>query len=91
MQTQVYTRARLYSTTPIESEWEPNDVRISVNGEPQQVEAGCTVAMLLEQLKLQPRYLAVERNEQLVPRATHAGCILQQDDCIEIVTLVGGG
>ena len=66
-------------------------MEISVNGEPRQVEAGCTVALLLEALKLLPRYLAVERNQQLVPRATHAACVLQPGDRIEIVTLVGGG
>ena len=66
-------------------------MEILVNGEPRQVEAGCTVAMLLDELKLQPRYLAVERNQQLVPRATHAACALQAGDQIEIVTLVGGG
>ena len=66
-------------------------MEISVNGEARQVEAGCTVAMLLAQLKLQPRFLAVERNEQLVPRAHHAACELQAGDRIEIVTLVGGG
>lgn len=66
-------------------------MEISVNGEPRQVEADCTVAMLLEQLKLQPRYLAVERNQQLVPRSTHSSCVLQSGDNIEIVTLVGGG
>ena len=66
-------------------------MEISVNGEPRQVEAGCSVATLLEELKLQPRYLAVERNQQLVPRATHAACVLQPGDQIEIVTLVGGG
>lgn len=66
-------------------------MEILVNGEPQQVDVGCTVAALLEQLKLQPRYLAVERNQQLVPRTIHANCVLQPGDCIEIVTLVGGG
>ena len=66
-------------------------MEISVNGEARQVEAGCTVAMLLAQLKLQPRFLAVERNEQLVPRTQHAACELQAGDRIEIVTLVGGG
>jgi thiamine biosynthesis protein ThiS len=66
-------------------------VKISVNGEPRQVETGCTVAKLLEELKLQPRYLAVEQNQQLVPRTTHAACVLQAGDRIEIVTLVGGG
>lgn len=66
-------------------------MEISVNGELRQIESGCTVAALLEELKLQPRYLAVERNQELVPRATHAACVLQPGDCIEIVTLVGGG
>lgn len=66
-------------------------MEISVNGEPRQVAVGCTVAKLLEELKLQPRYLAVERNQELVPRATHAACVLLPGDRVEIVTLVGGG
>ena len=66
-------------------------MEISVNGEPRQVESGCTVATLLLELNLQPRYLAVERNQELVPRVTHAACALQAGDCVEIVTLVGGG
>ncbi|MFM9964507.1 MAG: sulfur carrier protein ThiS [Planctomycetaceae bacterium] len=66
-------------------------MEISVNGEPRKIEPGSSVAMLLEELKLQPRYLAVERNQQLVPRATHTACVLQPGDKIEIVTLVGGG
>ncbi len=66
-------------------------MEIIVNGEPRQVETDCTVAMLLAQLKLQPRFLAVERNEQLVPRAQHSACELQTGDRVEIVTLVGGG
>ena len=87
---QVYTRAADFQdefAVPLER----CDVEILVNGEPRQIEAGCTVAMLLDELKLQPRYLAVERNQQLVPRATHAACVLQAGDQIEIVTLVGGG
>lgn len=66
-------------------------MEILVNGEPRQVEADCTVAKLLEELKLQPRYVAVERNQELVPRATHAACVLRPGDRVEIVTLVGGG
>lgn len=67
------------------------DVEIMVNGEHRQVAADCSVAALVEELKLLPKYLAVERNQQLVPRATHAACVLQPGDRIEIVTLVGGG
>jgi len=49
------------------------------------------VAILLEQLKMEPKYLAVERNLELVPRAEHGGCVLAEGDRLEIVTLVGGG
>ena len=62
-----------------------------MNGEPREVDSGLTVAGLIASLEMQPRYLAVERNFELVPRTEHAACILQDGDRIEIVTLVGGG
>ncbi len=62
-----------------------------MNGEPREIESGTTVARLIEALKMQPRFLAVERNFELVPRARHAECILADGDQLEIVTLVGGG
>ncbi len=46
---------------------------------------------LLASLEMKPKFVAVERNEQLVPRAQHADCQLSAGDRIEIVTLVGGG
>ena len=50
-----------------------------------------TLAALIEQLDMKPKYVAVERNRELVPRARHAECLLQPGDQLEIVTLVGGG
>ena len=67
------------------------NMTIVMNGLPREVEAGTTVARLLEVLEMQPRFLAVERNFELVPRTRHAECILQDGDALEIVTLVGGG
>lgn len=66
-------------------------MKIVMNGEPREIESGTTVARLIEALKMQPRFLAVERNFELVPRARHAECILADGDQLEIVTLVGGG
>lgn len=66
-------------------------LEIQVNGEPRRLAAGTTVTELLAQLKLDPRYLAVERNLSVVPRAEHVRCVLENGDKIEIVTLVGGG
>ena len=66
-------------------------MEIIVNEKPREVEPGATVAELLSQLSLEPRFVAVERNLQIVPRADHADCLLQPGDRLEIVTLVGGG
>ena len=66
-------------------------MQILVNGQPRSVPAGSTVATMLSELKLEPRYLAVERNRVLVPRRQHAGGVLEEGDQLEIVTLVGGG
>ncbi len=66
-------------------------MNITLNGEPKAVENGVTVSALLALLELKPRFLAVERNRELVPRGLHAECVLQDGDDLEIVTLVGGG
>jgi len=66
-------------------------IQLIVNGEPQEVPSGTTIAVLLARLQMQPRLVAVERNRDLVPRAQHAACTLEAGDRVEIVTLVGGG
>ena len=66
-------------------------MQITINGEPEEFPEGITVADLLQQRGLSPRYLAVERNLELVPRQQHAESVLRDGDRVEIVTLVGGG
>jgi thiamine biosynthesis protein ThiS len=64
---------------------------ITVNGRPRAIAAGATVADLLAELGLASTRVAVERNRQVVPRATHGSAVLEPDDRLEIVTFVGGG
>jgi sulfur carrier protein len=64
---------------------------VDVNGEPHAVAAGASASDLVAALGLEGRPLAVEVNEQVVPRAGLAGCMLAHGDRLEIVTLVGGG
>lgn len=68
-----------------------NGMQITVNGETKTIDAGTTVAALLERFDLTPQRVAVEVNEQLVKRATFSETQLAEGDRIEIVTLVGGG
>ncbi len=64
---------------------------VVVNGETHPVEDGSSVADLLRTLGLQTQHVAVERNREIVPRATFAQTPLASGDRLEIVTFVGGG
>ncbi len=66
-------------------------INIVVNGAPRQVSQGLTIAGLVEELKLPWKFVAVERNREVVPRARHAETVLANGDQLEVVTLVGGG
>jgi sulfur carrier protein len=66
-------------------------IEVTVNGETVAVHAGASVAELLARLNLGSQAVAVEVNLDLVPRAKHAATRLAAGDCVEIVTLVGGG
>lgn len=64
---------------------------ILLNGEPRAVPEGCTISLLLAELNLNPKYLAVELNRRVLSRLHHAQTQLSDGDRVEIVTLVGGG
>lgn len=66
-------------------------VRVTINGKEDEVGAGVTVAKLLEDRGTAPQKVAVEVNRELVTRSTFGETVLNEGDCIEIVTFVGGG
>jgi len=66
-------------------------VNVVLNGESRILADDATVGDLLQQLRLDARYLAVELNRRVVPRTEHGRQPLREGDQIEIVTLVGGG
>ena len=65
--------------------------QIIVNGQPNQVEPGTTLAELLVRLELGGKRIAVERNGEIVPKTLHAETELSNGDQFEIVVAVGGG
>lgn len=65
-------------------------LNIILNGKPYQAPEG-TLCDLISQLKHDPKRLAIEVNQELVPRQQHAQTVLKDGDQVEIVTLVGGG
>jgi len=68
-----------------------NALKIVLNGEARQFAAPLTVAQLLAELQTPLRGVAVEVNQQIVPRSQHDQHWLGDGDQLEIVSLVGGG
>lgn len=65
-------------------------MRIQVNGDLREVEAA-TILALVEELGLDIRKVAVERNLEIVPKSLHASTAIVDGDRIEVVQFVGGG
>jgi thiamine biosynthesis protein ThiS len=65
-------------------------VRLTINGEKREISAA-TVAVLVGELGLDPRKVAVERNLEIVPKSQFAATDLNEGDRIEIVHFIGGG
>ncbi len=63
---------------------------IRINGEERNT-AGKTVAELLETDGYNPLKVAVELNENILPKAEYGSTELKDGDTVEIVRFVGGG
>ena len=63
---------------------------VIINGEEKDV-AGVTLANYLLENEYHVLRIAVERNDEIVPKATYEEVTLNDGDVIEIVNFVGGG
>jgi len=66
-------------------------MNVYVNGQPMELEAGTTLSGLIARLELGGQRVAVEVNEELVPRGRFGDHPLAPDDRVEIIHAVGGG
>ena len=64
---------------------------IILNGENKQIDNNTNIAQLLQSLDLADKRLAVEINQQLIPRSDFASHTLNELDKVEIVQAIGGG
>jgi sulfur carrier protein len=66
-------------------------MQIYINGEPTRVPDETDMAGLIEFLDLTGRRVAVEVNQELVPRSSFSERRLREADQVEIIHAVGGG
>ena len=63
---------------------------VTVNGKKKEW-SGKTVEEMLQSSGYQMERVAVELNEEILPRTQYAETILKTGDCVEVIEFVGGG
>jgi sulfur carrier protein len=66
-------------------------MKLKINGEEREIADGLTVTALLEERKIRPARVVVERNREIVAREVYGITRLADGDMLEIVHFVGGG
>ena len=66
-------------------------LRITLNGDPYELDQPRSIADLLAQLAIDPRRVAVEHNRRILRRQAFANEHIGNGDTVEIINFVGGG
>lgn len=66
-------------------------MQIQLNGDVHRLDGEPTLSQLVTNLGLAGRRIAIEVNEEIVPRSRHDDTRLESGDRVEIVHAIGGG
>lgn len=66
-------------------------MQITLNGQPHTLEGPLSIRQLLEHLAVPLDLVAVQRNDDIVPRSAHASVFVGEGDRIEVITFSAGG
>lgn len=66
-------------------------MQLTVNGDVLDLPEHATLSTLIEQLALTGKRIAIEVNQEIVPRSQHDDYVLSEGDQIEVVHAIGGG
>jgi thiamine biosynthesis protein ThiS len=66
-------------------------LKITLNGKPNEVNAGTTVSELLAKWKIRPELVTVEVNENILQKLEYESTEIRQGDKVEFVFYMGGG
>ncbi|NOQ69907.1 MAG: sulfur carrier protein ThiS [Gammaproteobacteria bacterium] len=64
---------------------------IILNGKDKQIDSNSSIEQLLKNLNLENKRLAVEINQEIIPRSEFNSHMLKESDKVEIVQAIGGG
>ena len=66
-------------------------IKITLNGKPQEIQAGMTVTALLVKWKMKPELVTVEINENILQKLDYESTEIKNGDKVEFIFYMGGG
>ena len=66
-------------------------MKVVINGENRTLNQPISLKQLILELNLENKRLAIEVNQNIVPRSEYADFLLKDGDLVEIVQAIGGG
>ncbi|HWR43886.1 sulfur carrier protein ThiS [Sporomusa sp.] len=66
-------------------------MRLTVNGKELFISDGLSIAELVVDQRFNPEVIVIEYNQKIVKKEEWQAIVLQPEDCLEVVTFVGGG
>lgn len=66
-------------------------MQIHLNGQPHTIASPFSIGDLLTSLDLQDKRVAIELNQQIIPRGMHPSTRLKEGDVIEVIEAIAGG
>ena len=68
-----------------------NKIQIYINGKKKNININCNLVDILEEYSLKNQLVAVEINQEVIPKSNYKTKKINKNDRIEILELIGGG
>jgi len=68
-----------------------NKIQIYINGKKKNINSNCNLVDILKEYSLINKLVAVEINQEVIPKSRYKTVTINKNDKIEILELIGGG
>ena len=68
-----------------------NKIQIYINGKKKNINRNCNLIDILKEYSLINKLVAVEINQEVIPKSRYKTITINKNDKIEILELIGGG
>ena len=68
-----------------------NKIQIYINGKKKNINSNCNLIDILKEYSLINKLVAVEINQEVIPKSSYKTIKINKNDKIEILELIGGG